>query len=108
MNLTMPPPLAAYFSADGSADIDALEACFTGDAVVQDEGRTVRGLAAIRAWKLAARAKYRYHVEPLSALREGATATVIARVAGSFPGSPVELTYRFDLADGKVASLAIR
>ena len=108
MNLTMPPALAAYFSADGSADIDALEACFTRDATVQDEGETVRGLAAIRAWKLAAKAKYQYHVEPLSASREGATETVLARVAGSFPGSPVKLTYRFDLVDGRIASLAIR
>jgi len=108
MNLTMPPALAAYFSAEGSADIDALEGCFARDAVVQDEGQVVRGLASIKAWKLAARAKYQYRVEPLSASREGATATVLARVAGSFAGSPIELTYSFDLVDGKIASLAIR
>jgi hypothetical protein len=107
MNLTMPPALVAYFSAEDSADVDALESCFTRDAVVQDEGRVVRGLAAIKTWKLAAQAKYRYRVEPLSASREGATATVLARVAGSFPGSPIQLTYRFDLVDGKIAGLAI-
>ena len=107
MNLTMPPALAAYFSAEDSADVDALERCFARDAVVQDEGQVVRGLAAIKAWKLAARSKYQYRVEPLSASREGATATVLARVAGSFPGSPIELTYSFDLADDKIASLAI-
>jgi hypothetical protein len=105
MNLTMPPPLA-LFQRGRQSDIDALEPA-SPRCRGPDEGRRAwtRGN---QAWKLAARAKYRYHVEPLSALREGATATVIARVAGSFPGSPVELTYRFDLADGKVASLAIR
>jgi len=108
MNLSMPPALAAYFSAEDTADIDALERCFAGDAVVQDEGQVVRGLAAIKACKLAAQANYQYRVEPLSASREGATATVLARVAANFPGSPIELTYSFDLVDGRIASLAIR
>jgi hypothetical protein len=58
MNLSMLPALAAYFSAEDTADIDALERCFACDAVVQDEGQVVRGLAAIKAWKLAAQAKY--------------------------------------------------
>ena len=108
MKVTMPPALAAYFSAEDTADIDALERCFVRDAVVQDEGQVVRGLAAIKAWKLAAQAKYQYRVEPLSASCEGATATVLARLAGSFPGSPIDLTYSFDLVDGKIARLAIR
>jgi hypothetical protein len=83
--------------------------CFARDAVVQDEGQVVawtrchQGLEAGRA-----QAKYQYRVEPLSASREGATATVLARVAGGFPGSLIELTYSFDLVDGKIASLAIR
>jgi SnoaL-like domain len=108
MKVIMPPALATYFSAEETADIDVLERCFEPDAVVRDEGQVVRGLDAIKAWKLAARAKYRYRVEPLSVSREGATATVLARLTGSFPGSPVEVTYRFGLAGDKVASLEIR
>ena len=97
----------AYFSAEDAADTDVLERCFAPDAVVRDEGQVMRGLDAIKAWKLAAQAKYRYRVEPLSASHEGATATVRARLTGSFPGSPVELTYTFGLVGDKIASLEI-
>jgi hypothetical protein len=97
MNVTMPPALATYFSAEDSASLDVLEHCFARDAVVRDEGQVVRGLDAIKAWKLDAQAKYRYHVEPISASCEGATTTVIVRLTGSFPGSPIELTYSFGL-----------
>ena len=107
MNVTMPPAVAAYFSAESTADTDALERCFTSDAVVRDEGQLMRGLDAIKAWKLAAQAKYRYRVEPLTASCEGATATVVARLTGSFPGSPVELKYSFGLVNDKIASLEI-
>jgi hypothetical protein len=108
MNASMPPSLVAYFSAEDSADVEILGRCFTADAVVRDEGQVMRGLDAIKAWKSAARAKYKYRIEPLSASREGATATVLARLTGSFPGSPIEVTYTFGLVDDKIASLEIR
>jgi len=38
---------------------------------------------------------------------DGAT-VVIARVAGDFPGSPVELQHAFRLDGGQIASLGIR
>lgn len=34
--------------------------------------------------------------------------TLRARLSGTFAGSPVELTYTFILAGGKIASLEIR
>ena len=39
--------------------------------------------------------------------RDGAT-VVIARVAGDFPGSPVELQHAFRLDGGQIVSLEIR
>ncbi|HEY2561668.1 MAG TPA: nuclear transport factor 2 family protein [Caldimonas sp.] len=107
MNVIMPPALATYFGAEDTADVDALERCFEPNAMVRDEGQVVRGLDAIKAWKLAARAKYRYRVEPVSASYDGATGTVRARLTGSFPGSPIELTYTFGLVNDKIASLEI-
>jgi hypothetical protein len=108
MNASIPPALAAYFGAQDTANVEVLERCFTLDAVVRDEGRVMRGLDAIKAWKSAAQAKYKYRIEPLSALRGGGIATVLARVTGSFPGSPIELTYTFGLVGDKIASLEIR
>jgi len=107
MNVSMPSALASYFAAEGAADTDVLECCFAPNAVVHDEGRVMRGLDAIKAWKMAARAKYQYHVTPMRVSTVGTTATVLARVTGSFAGSPVELTYTFGLANEKIASLEI-
>jgi hypothetical protein len=107
MNVRMPSALATYFAAEDASDTDVLERCFAPDAVVHDEGRVMQGLDAIKAWKLAARAKYQYQVTSKRASTVGTTTTVLARVTGSFAGSPVELTYTFGLAGEKIASLEI-
>jgi hypothetical protein len=74
---------------------------------VRDEKRTIRGLAAITAWKRESREKYRYQVEPLSATQEGDVVTLKARVSGSFPGSPVLLDYSFTLRNEMISALEI-
>jgi hypothetical protein len=107
MSIVLPEPLADYFSGEKTADSAAIERCFTTDAKVHDEGQVYQGLEAIKAWKQAAQAKYQYSVEPLSVSQaEGAT-LVRARLAGNFPGSPAEVTYRFVLQQGRIASLGI-
>jgi len=65
MNLNLPPPLARYFNAERTDATDLLADIFTADAVVRDEGRAMRGLDAITAWKRDAKAKYQYSVEPI-------------------------------------------
>jgi hypothetical protein len=108
MTITLPEPIAAYVAADNAGDDAALAACFAADAVVRDEGRTIRGLDAILAWKAEAKRKYRYMVEPLAMAEEDGRTLLTARVAGQFPGSPVDLRYVFGFADGRIASLEIR
>ncbi|MBT3065988.1 nuclear transport factor 2 family protein [Rhodoferax sp. U11-2br] len=104
--LHLPDPISAYFAADKQTP-EALARCFTTHAVVKDEGHTYSGLDAIQAWKAAASAKYTYTSEPTALeLREGCH-TVTSRVAGNFPGSPVDLRYHFRLERGLIASLEI-
>ncbi|KWR90267.1 polyketide cyclase [Cupriavidus sp. IDO] len=107
MSMTLPAPLGAYLASEASPDTSALASCFAADAVVRDEGRTIRGLDAIKAWKTDAKARYQYRIEPLDTSQDGATVTMQARLTGNFPGSPVVLTYTFVLAEGKIASLEI-
>lgn len=107
MNMTLPPPLDAYLNAETTSDTAPLANCFATDAVVRDEGRTIEGLEAIQAWKKDAKARYQYNVEPLDLSQDGAAVTMRARLTGAFPSSPVELTYTFVLAGGKIASLEI-
>jgi ketosteroid isomerase-like protein len=107
MTLTLPPPIAAYFAADRSGDVDALLAAFAQDGVVIDERQSHVGHAAIRAWKAGASAQYNYTAEPVALTGDDRDARVTAQVSGDFPGSPVCLHYAFTLDGGRIARLEI-
>ena len=107
MAMILPPSLVAYLNSEATTDVESLANCFAADAVVHDEGRAIRGLDAIKAWKNA-KTKYQYTVKPLDAVQDQATVTMRARLSGKFPGSPIEVTYRFVLVNDKIALLEIR
>ena len=102
----LPDPIAAYFAADQRSS-DAIAHCFTTHAVVKDEGHTYTGLEAIKAWKAAASAAYTYTSEPFAMEQRDGFHVVTSRVSGNFPGSPVDLRYRFRLERGLIAALEI-
>ena len=104
--IDLPAPVAAYFAAD-TTDAEAVAQCFTDGAVVIDERQKYRGRPAIARWKAGASAKFRYTVERLGAHVTGNQTTVTGRVTGDFPGSPVDLQYRFTLEGDKIARLEI-
>jgi len=105
---TLPTVLDRYFAAQNAHDTDALVACFASSAIVHDEGADIVGTDAIRAWKAASSRKYRVTVEPLESREEGDRTVVVARVTGTFPGSPANLTYRFGITtDGQISNLEI-
>lgn len=104
--LTLPEPIAAYFAADRQ-DPEALAPCFTDQATVKDEGQTHAGRDAIQAWRAAASAKYACTTEPFAMEQKNGTHIVSSHVAGNFPGSPVNLQFRFRLESGLIASLEI-
>ena len=102
----LPDPIAAYFAAD-KQNPESLARCFTAQAIVKDEGHTYSGLDAIKAWKAVASAKYTYTNEPFALEQKEGCHVVNSRVAGNFPGSPVNLQYHFRLERGLIASLEI-
>ncbi len=107
MPLALPEPIANYLTADRTDDPALLIRSFTRDAHVHDESHDYRGIAAIQAWKREAKTKYPYTVEPLTAETTGPVVTLRARLTGTFPGSPVQVTYTFTLANDRIASLSI-
>ena len=107
MTLKLPPPIAAYFTAD-EGDGEAVAQCFTDKAVVKDEGHTYRGQVAIKQWKTDASTKYQYTSEQLACDEKDGKIVVTSRLTGNFPGSPVNLRFCFKLEDDKIASLEIR
>lgn len=109
MKPELPDVLARYFAAQNAHDIDGLVACFAPDAVVRDEGSDIVGSDEIRAWKEETGAKYRVTVEPLACSVADGCTVVVARVSGSFDGSPLDLTYRFGLSgDDRIATLQVQ
>jgi len=104
--IDLPAPVAAYFAAD-TTGAEAVAQCFTDGAVVIDERQEYRGRTAIARWKAEASAKFRYTVDRLGAHVSGDQTTVTGRVRGDFPGSPVDLQYRFTLEGDKIARLEI-
>lgn len=107
MSLSLPSAVSTYFAISNGADIAQVAHCFTQNAFVADEGQIHRGHVAIQRWQVTAQKKFAYTVTPVSMTQDGARLSVIARVAGNFPGSPAQLGHGFDLADGRIAALEI-
>jgi hypothetical protein len=94
-----------YFELAPGADREAYFAQFAEDALVEDEGRERKGVAAIREW--------RGEVPPVTyAVRgidpNGAGHDAYVDIAGDFPGSPVRLTFHFEFTDRRISLLTIR
>ena len=107
MSLSLSPTLVTYFAAQNAHDIEGLVNCFAIDAKVRDEGEDIVGRDKIRAWKERVREKYNITIEPLRSSQADGYELVTARVEGTFPGSPIELTYQFSVIDGQIASLKV-
>jgi hypothetical protein len=65
MAVHLPKPIDIYFASENAHDANAVDRCFAIDAIVRDEGKTVKGLAAIKEWRTETERKYAHTVEPL-------------------------------------------
>ncbi|BAH77279.1 nuclear transport factor 2 family protein [Solidesulfovibrio magneticus] len=104
----LPQPVADYFAASNASDLLRLERCFADNAVVRDEGREHHGPKAIADWHAQTKQQYRYKTEVLDSRGHSDAVTVKTRVAGDFPGSPVELEQRFCLSPEGITALEIK
>jgi len=104
--LALPAPLAEWVAAKNAHDVEGQVACFSAEASVDDEGSTVVGTEAVRAWTARVTAAYDLTVEPTGFVGDPDGAGVLtALVSGAFPGSPLEFRYHLTLADGRITSL---
>lgn len=103
----LPAPISRYFAANPSFDVEGMLAPFAADAIVVDERQTRKGTDELRAWITEATVGAKAVATPLSATQEGDLHIVVANVAGDFPGSPVPLTFRFQLAGKEISHLEI-
>jgi SnoaL-like domain len=108
MSIQLPTPIEHYIQIVNSGALESVPECFAPDAIVHDEGQTYEGLAAIKNWMAATKKKYGHTVAPLELAERGGQSVLKARLAGSFPGSPITANFSFVLAGGKIRPLEIR
>ena len=107
MKTQIPEIIETYFRASNANDVEKLVSCFSADAVVTDENETHRGTAAIKGWSVKVRTKYEFKTEVLRAVEKPNAIVVTAKLSGTFPGSPVDLDFKFTLKENQISSLEI-
>jgi hypothetical protein len=107
MPIEIKPPLSTFYEASNAHDADAVAALFGETALVHDENADHRGRAAIRDWAKGTYDKYDVRLTPRDARPEAGVVFVTTGVAGNFPGSPIELRFRFVAEGDRIEELRI-
>ena len=107
MPLALPKPIELFLSSENTHDVEALADCFATHATVRDEGQTMKGLMAIKTWRLETGRKYQHTVEPVAVTARDGTTVVSTKLTGDFPGSPITLDFVFTLDGDKITALEI-
>lgn len=101
----VPKVIADLVIAQNNFDSSAYIDCFTETAVVFDEGKTHRGKTQIKNWIERAALEYKVVTKPLEYSINDRT--LKAEISGSFPGSPLVLSYEFEFKNQLIESLKI-
>ena len=107
MSIQLPASIERYVQIANSGTAEAAPECFAPDAIVYDEGQTYEGVALIENLMAATKKKDGHTIAPLELAERGGQSVLKARLAGSFPGSPITVNFSFVLSGGKIHSLEI-
>jgi len=107
MAIQLPAAIEHYVQIENSGALERVPECFAVDAIVRDEGQTYEGVAAIKNWMVATKKKYGHTLAPLELAERDGQTILKARLAGTFPGSPITVNFNFVLAGEKIRSLKI-
>jgi ketosteroid isomerase-like protein len=106
--MKLPLLVTDFVKAQNSRDSDAVVACFAEDAIVQDEGREMRGLPAIKEWSDRGFQRFQFDIAPAGVAETGEKIVLTSTVTGNFPGSPVTLNFNFVIKGDRIAALSIQ
>jgi ketosteroid isomerase-like protein len=105
--MKLPVVIDNYIRASNAHDVKSILSCFSEDAVVRDEGETLRAKKVIEGWIAKTIENYKFQFKPLSVKNHDGEVVVSVEVSGTFPGSPLTLDYHFKIENEKILSLAI-
>ncbi|HWL41979.1 MAG TPA: nuclear transport factor 2 family protein [Ilumatobacter sp.] len=108
MSAHLPDVVAAFQAAQDARDGAAAAALCAPDVVVTDDGNTYVGNDGVASFVRTAAADFTFTRTLLDAVEESPGSWIVTnRVEGNFPGSPVDLRYRFRLTGNLIATLDI-
>jgi hypothetical protein len=103
--MNLPKAVTDLIKTQNNFDSVAYANCFTETAVVFDEGKTHNGRKEIEKWIDEANKKYQATMKPLE--YSETEHTLKTEVSGTFPGSPIVMTYLYEFQDDLIQSLKI-
>jgi hypothetical protein len=101
----LPKVISDLVNAQEHFDSLAYTNCFSETAIVFDEGKTYKGKTEIQQWIDKANKEYQIRMKPLE--YSETEQTLEAEISGTFPGSPLVLTYDFEIEGQLIQSLRI-
>ena len=105
--MNLPKVLDELVAAQNNFDSAAYANCFSETAVVFDEGKTHKGRKEIEHWIADANERYKSVMKPVGFEEKESESLLKAEVSGTFPGSPILMTYHLEMADELIQSLKI-
>ena len=103
--MNLPKVVSDLIETQNSFDSVAYADCFSETAVVYDEGKTHKGRKEIENWIEKANKEYQATMKPLEYSEE--RQELKSEISGSFPGSPIVLTFHYEYQNGLIQSLKI-
>ncbi len=103
--MNLPKIVTDLIKTQNNFDSVAYANCFTETAVVFDEGKTHNGRKEIEKWIDEANKKYQATMKPLE--YSETDHALKTEVSGTFPGSPIVMTYLYEFQDDLIQSLKI-
>lgn len=103
--MNLPKVVSDLIKTQNNFDSIAYANCFTETAVVFDEGKTHNGRKEIEKWIAEANKKYQATMKPIE--YSETEHTLKTEVSGTFPGSPILMTYLYEFQDDLIQSLKI-
>ncbi|WP_421871495.1 nuclear transport factor 2 family protein [Marinoscillum sp.] len=103
--MNLPKVILELVKAQDNFDSTAYANCFTDTAVVFDEGKNYQGKEEIKNWIDKANKTYQVTMKPIA--YSESEQILHAEISGTFPGSPLVLSYQYEFKDQLIQSLRI-
>lgn len=105
--MNLPEAIQDLVKAQNNFDSSAFADCFSETAIVFDEGKTYTSKTEIKNWIEKSSKEYNTLMKPLEFEGSAEEGNLKAEVSGTFPGSPVILTYNLKFKENRIESLRI-